>query len=185
MGMTLLLLALGVAMDATAVSGGMAIRGARPPDIFKLALTFGVFQFGMSLGGALGGKAILTHFAAIDHWIAFGLLVLVGGHMIWEAFSHDEEERASAPVGIRLPMLLTLGVATSIDALAVGVTLPALELGILYSTGLIGVMTFVLSLLGAWAGKRLGERFGTSIEILGGLVLIGIGTKTLVEHLSA
>ncbi|NTX60881.1 manganese efflux pump [Myxococcus sp. CA051A] len=180
---TLLLLALGVAMDATAVSSGMAIRGARPPDVLKLALTFGLFQFGMSLGGALGGKAILTHFAAVDHWIAFGLLALVGGHMIWEAFSHDEETRAAT--GIPLPMLLTLGVATSIDALAVGVTLPALELGIVLSTALIGVMTFVLSIGGAWAGKRLGERFGTRIEILGGLVLIGIGLKTLVEHLSA
>lgn len=182
--MTLFLLALGVAMDATAVSGGMAIRGARPPDVLKLALTFGLFQFGMSLGGALGGKAILTHFSAVDHWIAFGLLALVGGHMIWEAFSHDDEE-ARAATGIRIPMLLTLGVATSIDALAVGVTLPALNLSILLSTGLIGVMTFVLSILGAWAGKRLGERFGTSIEIIGGLVLIGIGFKTLFDHLSA
>ncbi|WP_141332936.1 manganese efflux pump MntP family protein [Myxococcus sp. AB025B] len=181
--MTLFLLALGVAMDATAVSGGMAIRGARPPDILKLAVTFGLFQFGMSLAGALGGKVILTHFAAVDHWIAFGLLALVGGHMIYEAFSHDEEERA-ASTGIKLPMLMTLGVATSIDALAVGVTLPALELGVILSTGLIGVLTFVLSVLGAWAGKRLGERFGTSIELLGGVVLIGIGLKTLVEHLN-
>ncbi|MCE9670578.1 manganese efflux pump MntP family protein [Myxococcus stipitatus] len=180
--MTLLLIALGVAMDATAVSGGMAIRGARPPDVLKLALTFGVFQFGMSLAGALGGKAILTHFASIDHWIAFGLLAIVGGHMLWEAFSHDKEEERPA-ASVTLPMLLTLGVATSIDALAVGVTLPALELGIFLSTSLIGVMTFVLSVAGAWAGKRLGERFGTSIEVLGGVVLIGIGLKTLLEHL--
>ncbi|MCP3059483.1 manganese efflux pump MntP family protein [Myxococcus sp. K38C18041901] len=181
--MTLLLLALGVAMDATAVSGGMAIRGARPPDILKLALTFGLFQFGMSLGGALGGKVIVTHFSAVDHWIAFVLLALVGGHMIYEALSHGEEER-TAPTGIKLPMLMTLGVATSIDALAVGVTLPTLELGILLPTGLIGLMTFVMSILGAWAGKRLGERFGTSIELLGGVVLIGIGLKTLIEHLN-
>ncbi|MCP3100564.1 manganese efflux pump MntP family protein [Myxococcus sp. K15C18031901] len=180
--MTLLLIALGVAMDATAVSGSMAIRGARPADVFKLALTFGLFQFGMSLAGALGGKAILARFASIDHWIAFGLLAAVGGHMLWEAFSHDEAAPRPA-TGIPLPKLLTLGVATSIDALAVGATLPALELDILVSTGVIGVTTAVLSVAGAWAGRRLGERFGTSLEVLGGLVLIGIGLKTLLEHL--
>ncbi len=180
--MTLLLIALGVAMDATAVSGGMAIRGARPPDVFKLALTFGLFQFGMSLAGALGGRQIEKYFSAIDHWIAFVLLGFVGGKMIWEALSHEEERE---PAGaLALPVLVSLGVATSIDALAVGVTLPTLELGILLSTGLIGLMTFVLSMAGAWAGRRLGDRFGASIELLGGLVLIGIGLKTLVEHLA-
>ena len=181
--MTLLLIALGVAMDATAVSGGMAIRGARPPDVFKLALTFGLFQFGMALAGALGGRQIEKYFSAIDHWIAFVLLAIVGGKMIWEALSHEEDRR---PAGaMTLPVLVSLGVATSIDALAVGVTLPTLDLAILLSTGLIGVLTFVLSLAGAWAGRRLGDRFGTSIELAGGLVLIGIGVKTLVEHLSA
>jgi manganese efflux pump family protein len=182
--MTLLLISIGVAMDAAAVAGGLAIRGARGADIGRLALTFGVFQFGMSLTGALGGKAITRYLAAFDHWIAFVLLAIVGGKMLWEAFSHHEEERASA-AGLTPLTLLTLGVATSVDALVVGVTLPALALGTFTTTGAIGVVTLVLSLVGAWAGRKLGERFGTGVEILGGLVLIGIGLKTLLEHLSA
>jgi manganese efflux pump family protein len=179
--MTLLLLALGVAMDAAAVCGGMAIRGARGLDILKLAVTFGLFQFGMSLAGALGGTAISRHLAAVDHWIAFVLLALVGGKMVWEALSGGEERGPAA--GMTLVTLLALGVATSVDALVVGVTLPTLALGTFTSTGTIGLVTLVLSLVGAWAGRQLGERFGTGVEVAGGLVLIGIGCKTLLEHL--
>lgn len=181
--MTLLLIALGVAMDATAVAGGMAIRGAHARDVLKLAVTFGVFQFVMSLAGAFGGVVIEKYLSSFDHWIAFGLLAVVGGKMLWEAFSHDEEREPFT--GISLAALLMLGVATSIDALAVGATLPTLDLPSAFSAAVIGLVTFGFSFGGAWAGKKLGERLGTSLEVVGGLVLIGIGVKTLVEHLSA
>ena len=180
--MTLLLIALGVSMDAMAVAGGIALRGAGARDLFKLALTFGVFQFAMSLLGALGGTGITRHFGAFDHWIAFALLGAVGGKMIWEALSHEKDE-AAVPV-LTAVTLLTLGVATSVDALAVGLTLPTLGLNAWLATGLIGVVTFGLSLGGAWAGKRLGDRFGASFEVLGGVVLVGLGCKTLLEHLA-
>jgi len=179
--MTLLLIALGVSMDAMAVAGGIALRGARARDLFKLALTFGAFQFAMSLAGALGGAGITRHFAAVDHWLVFALLGGVGGKMIWEALSHEKDE---APVPVMTAVtLLTLGVATSVDALCVGLTLPTLQLNAWLATGAIGVVTFALSLGGAWAGKRLGDRFGSSLEVLGGVVLLGIGCKTLLEHL--
>ncbi len=182
--MTLLLIALGVAMDATAVSGALAIRGVSRGQLLLLALNFGVFQSGMSLAGALGGTVIAKHLAYLDHWIAFVLLALVGGKMIWEAFSHGEED-APRSNRLNLAAMLSLGVATSLDALAVGATLPTIGLGILLSIAVIGGVTFALSLIGAWAGKRLGERFGSAVEVLGGLVLIGIGVQTVVSHLSA
>jgi len=180
--MTLLLIALGVAMDATAVSAGLAVRGSRRLDVLKVSLTFGIFQFGMSLTGALGGAAIARRFSAYDHWVAFGLLITVGGKMVWGALASRPGARTKA---LTLAELLALGVATSIDALAVGVTLPALGLGTWIPAVVIGVSTLALSAGGAWAGRRAGGRFGPSAEILGGLVLMGIGVRTLVQHLSA
>lgn len=179
--MTLLLVALGVAMDATAVSGCLALRGARPVDIWKIAFTFGLFQFGMALAGALGGQVLTTRLAAVDHWIAFALLTAVGGKMAWDAVAHDGPRPPVA--ALTLVTLATLGAATSVDALAVGLTLPALQLGALVSTSLIGLATFVLSLAGAWAGKRLGERFGSRLELLGGLLLVALGCRTVFDHL--
>jgi putative Mn2+ efflux pump MntP len=180
--MTLLLLSVGVAMDAAAVSGSMAIRGARPVDLLKLALTFGAFQFGMSLAGALGGRVMAEYLSAVDHWIAFALLLFVGGKMIWEARS--QAGPAEPRLVLTLATLFTLGVATSIDALAVGVTLPTLQLGAWLTTTVIGLVTVVLSLGGAWAGRLLGTRLGKGLDLLGGVLLIAIGVKTLVEHLA-
>ncbi|MGA9525675.1 MAG: manganese efflux pump MntP family protein [Myxococcaceae bacterium] len=182
--MTLMLIALGVAMDATAVSGALAIRGVSRWQLLLIALNFGAFQSAMSLAGALGGTIIAKNLASLDHWIAFVLLAFVGGKMIWEAISHHEEEKAKS-TRLTAMAMLSLGVATSLDALAVGATLPTLGLGILLSIAVIGGVTFVLSLFGAWAGKKLGERFGSVVEVVGGLVLIGIGVRTVVTHLSA
>ncbi|MGA7614695.1 MAG: manganese efflux pump MntP family protein [Thermoanaerobaculia bacterium] len=181
---TLFLIAFAVAMDATAVSASMALRRARPGILIALASTFGVFQFGMSLAGGVGGAGLTRWTEAWDHWVAFVLLAVVGGKMIHEALS-VEHEHALSKGDLGIHTLLVLGVATSIDALAVGVTLPTLHLPLFLSALVIGAVTFVLSLGGAWAGRRFGERFGSGIEILGGLVLIGIGVHTLIEHLMA
>lgn len=182
--MTLLLISLGVAMDATAVSAGWAIRGARARDVLTLALTFGVFQFGMSLAGAFGGTAVERYFSTVDHWIAFVLLAVVGGKMVWEAFRHEDHPSGEKAPRLAVVTLLTLGIATSIDALAVGVTLPTLDLGVVTPAVAIGAVTAICSFGGAWIGKRLGERFGAGVETFGGIVLIGIGVKTLIEHLA-
>lgn len=179
--MTLALISIGVAMDATAVCAGMAIRGLRFRELLKLAVTFGLFQLAMALLGAVGGAQLNRYMGAWDHWFAFTLLALVGGRMIHEAFEQERDEEEVRTVGNA--MLLLLGIATSIDALAIGVILPTLGLPIVASVVVIGVVTTLLSVVGGRLGRLFGERFGTWTEVFGGLVLIGIGVKTLVEHL--
>lgn len=180
---TLALISLGVSMDAAAVSGAMAIRRLSESAIFKLAFTFGAFQFGMSLAGSFGGVVVSRYLSAVDHWIVLAILGFVGGKMIHEAITHREED-AAAEGALTLTKLLTLGVATSIDAFAVGVTLPSLDVSRWIATISIGTVTFLCSLLGAHLGRRLGAKFGTGVEVFGGLVLIGLGVKTVVEHLT-
>lgn len=175
--MTLVVLAFGVAMDCTAVSAAYALRRISPRDLVKLALTFGSFQAGAALLGALGGTAITGLLAGWDVWIAFGLLLAVGAHMIYEAL-FEEDRDADDPVdaaAITLPALLALGVATSIDSLAVGATLPTLGLPAFVSSLVIGLVSFVMSFVGAWCGVRAGARFGPAVEILGGTILIALG----------
>ncbi len=169
-------------MDATAVAAAYAIRGASRAELITLASVFGVFQFAMALAGALGGAVVTRYFAAVDHWIAFALLAFVGARMIWEARGGVHQDGPAALVGSQLIML---GLATSIDALAVGVTLPALGLGYWQASSTIGVFTFAFSLAGAYAGRRMGERFGTAVEVLGGVLLISLGIRTVVTHLWA
>lgn len=175
--MTLVLLALGLAMDCTAVAAAYALKRISRAGLVKLAVTFGTFQAIAALVGALGGTAIARHVGVWDAWIAFGLLFAVGAHMIYEALFECDDD-AVAP-GLSFPALLALGVATSIDSLATGVTLPALGLPIALSVATIGLASFLMSFVGAWAGLRAGERFGPTVEVLGGLVLIGIGLRAL------
>lgn len=173
-----LVLAFGLAMDATAVA---AARGMlrRPGEAAALPLLFGVFQAGMAaLGwalGAWGGKYV----AAFDHWIAFGLLLLIGGKMILEAVRGKEDEADVRPAGAKLWILLAL--ATSIDAAAAGLTLPLLPVASWIALALIGVVTWVCSMLGYVVGSKIG---GSKLEVAGGLILIGLAVKILVEHLS-
>lgn len=180
-----LLLAVALAMDATAVAAGRASAGLRRREALLLAGSFGLFQGGMAaLGWGLGaGAAELVE--RWDHWLAFGLLALIGGKMLFEALRpRDGDEAAPAPAALGLRTVLLLSVATSIDALAAGVTLPLLEAPIALSVAAIGLVTFALSLGGAFAGAALGARLGRPLEVVGGLLLIGIGIKTLAEHLS-
>ena len=178
--MTLALIALGVAMDATAVSAGYALRGLDRTRIVLLALVFGAFQLVMALVGAVGGRRIENLIGRWDHWIALVLLTIVGGRMIHEAFETHEDERPVATLS--LAGVLALGIATSIDSLAVGLTLPTIGLPIVRSAVVIGAVTAACSLGGAWLGARIGERFGQRVEVLGGLILIAIGIKVVVDH---
>ena len=182
---SILLLAIGLAMDATAVAAARGLAAPQAPwsDALRLALLFGAFQAGMPLLGWMAGARIGPWIAAWDHWIAFALLAGIGGKMLWEAFRGDEE---ASPEGgsFRLRALLLLAVATSIDALAVGVTLPLLRAPLLLTIVTIGVTTTLLSLAGVYAGRRFGARLGRHLDAFGGLVLIGIGARILVQHLS-
>ncbi len=182
---TILLIALGLAMDAFAVSvaSGFAAARFRITHALRMALSFGIFQAIMPLLGWSAGLKLRALISGVDHWVAFGLLAAVGGKMIYESFRIGEEEKASGPISFC--RLMVLSVATSIDALAVGLTLSFLKVAIALPAAIIGVITFCLSLVGVYLGKRIGHLFENKIELVGGLILIAIGIKILFEHLSA
>ena len=178
--------ALAVAMDAVAVSisSGMT-RGARASwrDAFTMAGVFGAFQALMPALGYLGGAYFKGEIEAWDHWVAFGLLAAVGGHMIWESLRSPEKGAATSganPFAWR--RLLILGIATSLDAAAVGLTLALIDVPLLASVAIIGAVTFALCVPAVRLGSRLGEAFAHRAELLGGVVLVLLGLKILYEH---
>lgn len=182
---TLLLIALGVSADAFAVSlaKGLQLTHLRLRVAVSVALTFGVFQGAMPLIGYLLGSRFSGYVTEVDHWIAFGLLTAVGLKMLWEALVGGDDDEQSDAESIPLGELLVLGLATSIDALAVGISFAFIDVQIVPTVLAIGVTTFVLSLGGVYLGRRAGKRFSGPAEIAGGLVLIGIGAKILLDHL--
>jgi putative Mn2+ efflux pump MntP len=184
--LNLVVVALGVSADAFAVAltQGVRARRALQRQALTIALVFGLFQAGMPVVGWLVGSTLADLIAPVDHWIAFVLLVAIGAKMLWEAVRPGDDEAADAA---RLPVreLLALAVATSIDALAVGLSLAFLDVPIAPAAALIGVVTAMLTYAGVLLGHRLGTRFQTPAEVVGGVVLIGIGTKILIEHLIA
>lgn len=186
----LLLLAVGLAADAFAVSlvQGVRMKVIRPSHLFAVAGAFGLFQGIMPLVGWAVGSQIGVYIVAFDHWIVFGLLAMVGLKMgkdaIWPG-NDDDEPTAETADHARLDWrsLLLLAVATSIDALAVGLSLALIDVNILGAASVIAVVTFVISIVGVLIGHRFGVRFRRIAELLGGLVLIGLGTQVLIEHL--
>lgn len=175
------ILAVGLSMDAFAVSicKGLSVKTLRPKHALTAGLYFGGFQAGMPLVGYLLGKQFEALITGIDHWIAFALLGIIGANMIRESFSEPDELNDSFNPKTMLP----LAVATSIDALAVGVTLACLNVSILPAISLIGATTFVLSAIGIKIGNVFGAKFKSKAEFVGGAVLILMGTKILLEHL--
>jgi putative Mn2+ efflux pump MntP len=180
---TIIVIALGLAMDAFAVSivSGAAYKQLKIKHALRIALFFGGFQAIMPLIGYLAGLSIKTYIISYDHWVAFGLLSAVGGKMIYESFKIKTAEENLNPSNILI--LLVLSVATSIDALAIGITLSFLRVSLAAAVSIIGLVTFVLSYLGVFIGKRFGHFFENKIEAIGGLILIGLGLKILIEHL--
>lgn len=178
----LFLLAVGLSMDAFAVSvcKGLSIQRLKLRHALIVGAWFGAFQALMPVIGWLLGSAFTDMIEAVDHWIAFALLALIGGNMIREALGHEEEEAdpSLAPV-----TMLLLAVATSIDALAVGVTFAFLRVDILWAVSLIGVCTFLISAAGVKVGNVFGARYKSKAELAGGVVLVLIGLKILLEHL--
>ncbi|MGD6850595.1 MAG: manganese efflux pump MntP family protein [Candidatus Bathyarchaeia archaeon] len=181
--LTIILIAVGLAMDAFAVSiaSGMTIKGNRRRAGLLTAAAFGGFQMLMPVIGWAVGLSLADLISSIDHWIAFGLLAFIGAKMIYEGTK--KEEKRKSPTELKMRSLLILAVATSIDALMVGLSFAFLQTSIALPIAVIGAVTFGLSLVGFYFGCGLGKVFGRRIEIVGGGVLILIGLKILLEHL--
>lgn len=184
----LTVLAFGLAMDCFAVSLGIGASPSpcTPRSIFRLSFHFGLFQGGMTLLGWLLGSTLVNLIAGVDHWAAMLLLAWVGGRMIYEGLGSQEDQSVFAcndPT--RGSSLVMLSIATSIDALGVGLSLALLKVNIFIASLLIGLVSLAVSIIGLKSGNRLSGRFGKNVEILGGLVLIGIGLRIVITHLSA
>jgi putative Mn2+ efflux pump MntP len=182
-GLTLIGVALALAMDAFAVAlgTGATLQRLTGRHLFRLGFHFGLFQALMPIFGWLAGQAVAQKIATWDHWVAFGLLVFVGGRMIHEAFKLDDATEIRDPTrGLTLVML---SIATSIDALAIGFSLSVLGVSVWIPAVVIGLVTGGLTVFGMLIGDRAGHHWGSRMEIVGGCVLIGIGMKILLEHL--
>ena len=179
----IILIAIGLSMDAFAVSItlGLAVKRPKIKEFLIPALYFGLFQALMPLAGYFAG----THFAykiqSIDHWVVFILLGLIGGKMIWESFSKEENRVNENP--FQVVKMLLLAVATSIDALAVGITFSFFEINIFMAIIIIGLTTFGISIAGVKIGNLFGAKFKSKAEFIGGALLIMLGSKILIEHL--
>lgn len=177
------LIALGLALDAAAVSLAAAASGyvndARAA--FRLSFHFGLFQFFMPVMGWMIGRSVIDHISSVDHWIAFGLLTLVGVKMIRTGLGSSKETLNNDPS--RGLTLIVLSVATSIDALAIGLSIALLEVSIWYASVVIGTVTGSLCLLAIRLGRRIGDRAGHRMETIGGLILVAIGLRILLSHL--
>lgn len=183
--LTLFLVALGLSMDAFAVSvsNGICYQNARLRDAFANAVTFGCFQAVMPLIGYYAGRTVAEAVAAVDHWIALILLSFIGGRMIWQAVKDlRDPENQKCKTSCAPKDLLVQGIATSIDALAVGVSFAMVKTDILSAVALIGIVTFICSFIGVYMGKAFGCVFREKAEIFGGSMLILIGIKIFVEQ---
>jgi putative Mn2+ efflux pump MntP len=174
---------LALSMDAfsVAVVNGGIIRDLKFAHAFRIAFSFGLFQAVMPVVGWAAGLVFVDYIERIDHWIAFGLLAVIGGKMIWES-RHTGGECPENWNCLRTPTLLLLSFATSIDALAVGLSYSILRVQIVVPVVIIGCVTFVVCIAGVYIGKRIGHFFESKLELAGGLILVGIGIKILLEH---
>lgn len=180
---TILLIAFSLAMDAFAVSitNGIIVTHQRRRSALTMALFFGGFQMFMPMIGWLAGLGVKELIMGVDHWIAFGLLALIGSKMIYDSTKKKSDKQDNQ---LSIHTLLTLSIATSIDALMVGLSFAFLQTLIATPIIIIGIVTFSLSLMGFFFGNIVGQFFGNKIKIIGGLILIGIGVRILIEHLS-
>ncbi|HCE44965.1 MAG TPA: hypothetical protein DET40_15605 [Lentisphaeria bacterium] len=177
------LIAVALSMDALAVSiaSGITLKKSKLKNAFKIAFFFGIFQLFMPLLGAAAGVFLKDLLSEIDHWVIFAILLVVGGKMIYEAFIIKEEEEKLDPTNLKT--LIFLSIATSIDAFAVGISLSLLSGNIYLAVTIIGIVTFILCFIGVMIGDFIGHFFEEKIEAFGGIILVGIGIKILLEHL--
>ena len=180
---TVIVIACGLAMDAFAVSvaSGLTIKKLRIRHALRIALFFGAFQAIMPAIGWLAGLSLRDLISEFDHWLAFGLLAFIGTKMIYESFKLEADKKQIDP--LKLDVLLMLSIATSIDALAVGITFAFLNMTIVLPVIIIGLITLATSFAGVYIGDKFGHLFESKIERIAGAVLIAIGLKILLEHL--
>lgn len=178
----IIFIAVGLAMDAFAVSicKGLSMKNMKWKSAVIIALYFGIFQALMPVIGFLLGSTFSVLVQKVDHWIAFGLLSIIGLNMIKES-TDDELEKRNDSIDVKT--MLILAVATSIDALAIGVTFSFFEVNILTAITVTGVITFALSIIGVVIGNKFGDKLQNKAELIGGIILIGMGLKILLEHL--
>lgn len=180
---TIFVIAISLSFDtfAVSVSSGLVLRKIDFINASKIALTFAGFQAAMPVLGWLAGTGVKSYAENIDHWIAFFILALLGGKMIRESFDTDPKNRTANPLNIKV--MITMAIATSIDALIVGFSFALLDYKILVSISIIGTVTYIVAMLGILFGKNIGSRMGRRMEVLGGVMLMLIGLKILIEHL--
>ena len=178
----LLLLSIGLAMDAFAVSicKGISMKKMNWKKAIIIGLYFGGFQALMPTIGFFLGSAFQNLITSIDHWIAFLLLTIIGGGMIKESFGDDSENRND---DVSFKTMIVLAIATSIDALAVGITFEFLKVNLILAVSLIGIITFVLAVAGTKIGNKFGDKYESKAELVGGVILVLLGIKILLEHL--
>lgn len=178
----LIILSIGLSMDAFAVAicKGLGMKKVTLKKAGIVGSYFGVFQAVMPLIGYLVGFRFQDKIKAVDHWIAFILLAVIGINMVKESLSKDEEEIEESDLGFK--SMIILSIATSIDALAVGITFAFLNVSIIPAVALIGIITLVISMCGVKIGNVFGDKFKSKAELLGGVILICIGLKILLEH---
>jgi putative Mn2+ efflux pump MntP len=178
-------IAIGLGMDAFAVSiaTGVVLPRITFRHVFRLSFHFGLFQFMMPIIGWWAGSAIAARIEAVDHWIAFGLLAAVGGKMIKDSLSGQSSDQSRKDPTRRMSLVI-LSIATSIDALAIGLSLAMLRAEIIYPSIVIGFTAAAMTIVGITAGSKLGRRLGKRMELLGGLLLIAIGLRILISHLA-
>jgi manganese efflux pump family protein len=181
---TILFIALGLSLDSFAVSvtSGLLIEKAKIISFVKFCFVLAIFQAFMPVIGWLLGKELKVFIENIDHWVAFALLSIIGGKMIWDASKKEENKKKVDPLNNLI--LLGLGLATSIDALIVGISFGLLGTDIIYPVLVIGITTFFVAVLGLLIGGKIQKSLNFRIEIFGGIVLIGMGLKILLEHLT-
>jgi manganese efflux pump family protein len=182
--LSILVIALGLSADcfAVAISGGATQEKFSILKMCRLALIFGFFQGMMTIIGWFLGNTVVDFIASFDHWIAFVLLLVIGCRMIWESFSKDDDKKKVKDITWGLTVF-TLAIATSIDALAVGLSLSFLKINILYPAVVIGIVAFILTSVGFWIGKKVSSLLGKRAQLAGGIILILIGIRILLEHL--
>lgn len=180
----LIFIAIGLAMDAftVAIAKGISLKKATEAQAAKVALFFGGFQALMPFLGWLFGLSFEKYIKAFDHWIALILLGAIGGKMLYESFKEDDNEEKEDNDPLNSKSLIILAIATSIDALAVGVTMAFLDVNIVLAVILIGVITFIISFSGVIIGNKVGEYLKNYAEIVGGIILILIGISIFLEH---
>ncbi len=183
--MELFFIGVGLAMDAFAVSicKGLGMSKVNKKQAFLIGLFFGGFQALMPFIGWVLGSQFEQYITSFDHWIAFVLLGFIGGKMIWEVIHPDAEEEEEKDKPFSIKELFLLAVATSIDALAVGITFAFLNYPIAEAVIIIGIVTFIISIIGVFIGNFFGSKYKSRAELAGGIILIGIGLKILLEHL--